>query len=1123
MPPAPLVLHARCRVANLGSGEILFVGQTSFATGLWVGLVLDEPLGKNDGSVQGKRYFVCDPCHGVFVRPSQVHGVDDAPGTAPAGPAPAVPASGGTAAAAPAPRLHTQPRSAPSQALAGASSRARVAQSAAPPRVRAPASGRGDTESPSAARLLRAHPPDASERRVGARAGATRPASASRAQVERRAAFASRVPEDARAAFASAARPSDARSPTGLEAQHSETCAELARQRDAAAQHACALEEARNAGKSDVAAIQASCDELQTRIDELTEGLEMVTLDREMAEEKSEALQQELESTNERAESLALELQVLQEQQHADADARLTDLPADQAELMRQNERLKEALTRLRDAAQATELAQRREIASLRTASAEREELQATHDGTVDALAKARALIDELRAQAEVAQGAEELLEQLTEQNGALEERVARLAAEVQELEALQAVSDELEETHRDTEAQLQRDLDAQEDTIVQLRQDSASRDAHLTDYDATLDKFRALVATLAQERDTARAEAAVRGGAQPPRAAAPAAPAVDAVVGRAHLRAIPAALEQLAALQAHRRLHIVRAYLAPGFWDADEPAVASVLFYERLGALSDLLKHTLELDADVQEHLLQRTLDESMVATCALRHALAHVSALTKQIGAVLVSGPPGVFLAHAHDHDELAPVEQQLRAMLDALRDGRFAEADGARACEHIVAQLEAVSATLLEYESAADLAAKEIGSAVLAGHDTDTILVAMALALQESEHLCDGQERAWMAAPLAQIVACLRSARVSVRKMVRRLSSLEASSEMIDVAAIPDLPGLGRLSSELVAMATRLAHAVAQYAHQARASGAPVDSHSLDACLVDAVDDAVGAAAASPDACMARLQEQTHAFAHILDGLLASTADQGSVVKVVVDEPWAERARVLHASMQQSEQLDHAVDALRAERAALLQQLRQRDDALDAHTLKTARLKHQLDRAYAEATEATDLRAQVAALQAQLGAGEPRDAGAASSDTPDAEEDAHVPVVLQHELVHLRRALRAVRMENMQLKGRALLEDVAGLAPLAAPSAAPPARRTERGADDRRHAQQELALLRRQLGALAAAPRVVDVSGEGAPARRAAWRPSRHTASGQLAMRLLDREHMQVRVSQLEQQLC
>ena len=49
-------------------GKIAFLGETKFAPGEWAGIVLDEPVGKNDGSVAGVRYFQCEPKRGVFAR-----------------------------------------------------------------------------------------------------------------------------------------------------------------------------------------------------------------------------------------------------------------------------------------------------------------------------------------------------------------------------------------------------------------------------------------------------------------------------------------------------------------------------------------------------------------------------------------------------------------------------------------------------------------------------------------------------------------------------------------------------------------------------------------------------------------------------------------------------------------------------------------------------------------------------------------------------------------------------------------------------------------------------------------------------------------------------------------------
>jgi dynactin 1 len=63
----------------VGRGLVRFYGPTSFSKGKWVGVELSEPVGKNDGTVQGLKYFTCKPNHGMFLRPSQVKVVSEPP------------------------------------------------------------------------------------------------------------------------------------------------------------------------------------------------------------------------------------------------------------------------------------------------------------------------------------------------------------------------------------------------------------------------------------------------------------------------------------------------------------------------------------------------------------------------------------------------------------------------------------------------------------------------------------------------------------------------------------------------------------------------------------------------------------------------------------------------------------------------------------------------------------------------------------------------------------------------------------------------------------------------------------------------------------------------------------
>jgi len=70
-PESWLVVGVNVLVNN-EIGVVRYIGPVEFSEGIWLGIELRSTNGKNDGTLNGKKYFSCKSNHGILVRPKKV-------------------------------------------------------------------------------------------------------------------------------------------------------------------------------------------------------------------------------------------------------------------------------------------------------------------------------------------------------------------------------------------------------------------------------------------------------------------------------------------------------------------------------------------------------------------------------------------------------------------------------------------------------------------------------------------------------------------------------------------------------------------------------------------------------------------------------------------------------------------------------------------------------------------------------------------------------------------------------------------------------------------------------------------------------------------------------------------
>ncbi|KAF3925718.1 hypothetical protein AA313_de0206243 [Arthrobotrys entomopaga] len=438
--------------------------------------------------------------------------------------------------------------------------------------------------------------------------------------------------------------------------------------------------------QAEIAELRRQIKDLETQQEDLENQkqenemiVEMATLDREMAEENFEVLKTEVAAYKAKLEELELEVEVLREENGELSKGMSPEekTTAGWLQMERQNERLKEALLRLRDVTMQQEAELRDSIKSLEEDNNDLVQYKEQYEVTREKISQAEIVIEDLRSQLDNALGAEEMLEELTEKNLSYSEQVEELRATIEDLENLKELADELEVNHVETEKQMQEELDYKELLISDQKKRIMQQDEMFLDYDHTIARFRELVMSLDSELEDLRAShqqntSTAEEISSRSKAVMDLNLKLQMSASKAQIKTIELELRKLEAQEAAEHLEMVQLYLSDSF-DSEKQSIQALLRFKRVSFKSHLLHSHVKDALNVEfEHNQE---DRALIAS-DICDKLTWVNAMCDRFVHCITSASSGQFERFRGAYLELEPVERTLNMWIDAVRKDELKE---------------------------------------------------------------------------------------------------------------------------------------------------------------------------------------------------------------------------------------------------------------------------------------------------------------------------------------------------------------------------------------------------------------------------------------------------------------
>jgi len=447
---------------------------------------------------------------------------------------------------------------------------------------------------------------------------------------------------------------------------------------------------------------------LLDQINQLNENLELLTLDKELVEEKLELKEMEYEEIKEEMEMIKIEFETMK-LESLEEKPRVIDesLPTDVIVLQEQNEKLKEAVVKLRDMTINDKHEITKKNKDMESLSKQFNALNDKSSKLEQELAQKLEEIVEFKQALEDAEVSESLITDLTDKNLELSEELVEIKGTLADLEDFRDLYAELTENQTALEKSLRQDINAKEIENLNLAGQLANSQLKLQEADKTMAQFRDLVGRLQhkleemRKREEENSEKSSSWTAIQQQLLSQNIQLQNQVI-RATAMEIDHQLEKQRAKEAELHLGYVYEYLPEQGFHADNDAIKMLLLLQRILLKSELAQKYLNRVYKVEEigttKMLggeqEETLTASQVAhSLQVTHILDHLNISATWLSSTLERCSSEHWLRAGRSAKDMKNQEKVLDHLLSIIKNEQFGSAYSTAGLDKINIKLDTI----------------------------------------------------------------------------------------------------------------------------------------------------------------------------------------------------------------------------------------------------------------------------------------------------------------------------------------------------------------------------------------------------------------------------------------------